>query len=196
MSSTLYVTFPAPPVDRDEIFRYAEMKEPTEEANRLLSQCLEEGKDAFSYRVCYRILPLEIQDGICTLEDFPLCSQNLNRHLSGCDRVAVFAATVGFGVDRLIGKYAALSPARALMFQAMGTERVEALCDAFCRFLNEKGHKTTLRFSPGYGDLPLECQKTVFSLLDCTRTCGITLNDSLLMSPTKSVTAFVGLKNN
>ena len=49
------------------------------------------------------------------------------------------------------------------------------------------------RFSPGYGDLPLSLQRDIFRVLDCPRKIGLTLNESLLMSPSKSVTAIVGL---
>ena len=49
------------------------------------------------------------------------------------------------------------------------------------------------RFSPGYGDLPLELQKDVFRVLDCPRKIGLSLNESLLMSPSKSVTAIIGI---
>ena len=49
------------------------------------------------------------------------------------------------------------------------------------------------RFSPGYGDLPLEMQRDIFRVLDCSRKIGLTLNESLLMSPSKSVTAIVGI---
>ena len=50
------------------------------------------------------------------------------------------------------------------------------------------------RFSPGYGDVPLEIQKDIVMLLDCAKRIGVSLNDSLLMSPSKSVTAFIGLQ--
>jgi cobalamin-dependent methionine synthase I len=50
------------------------------------------------------------------------------------------------------------------------------------------------RFSPGYGDLPLELQTNLFKVLDCQHFIGLTLNDSMLMSPSKSVTAIVGLR--
>lgn len=49
------------------------------------------------------------------------------------------------------------------------------------------------RFSPGYGDLPLSAQREIFAVLDCGKRIGLMLNDSLLMSPSKSVTAFVGI---
>ncbi|MBQ5601557.1 MAG: Vitamin B12 dependent methionine synthase activation subunit, partial [Clostridia bacterium] len=71
---------------------------------------------------------------------------------------------------------------------------IEALCDAFCADI-KKEYNTGLepRFSPGYGDLPLSAQKNIFAVLDPERRIGLTLNSSLLMSPSKSVTAFVGL---
>ncbi len=81
--------------------------------------------------------------------------------------------------------------------QAIGAERIESLCDMFCGELAETYAKDGMslrpRFSPGYGDLPLEAQKSVFKALDCHRKIGLALNDSLLMSPSKSVTAIVGL---
>ena len=49
------------------------------------------------------------------------------------------------------------------------------------------------RFSPGYGDLSLEMQRDIFRVLDCPRKIGLTLNESLLMSPSKSVTAIIGI---
>ena len=50
------------------------------------------------------------------------------------------------------------------------------------------------RYSPGYGDLPLELQREIIRVLDCGRTIGITLTESLLMQPSKSVTAVIGMK--
>ena len=113
--------------------------------------------------------------------------------LADCINI-LFAATVGVEIDRLIGKYGRLSPTKALLFQAIGAERIEALCDAFCADI-KKEYNTGLepRFSPGYGDLPLSAQKNIFAVLDPERRIGLTLNSSLLMSPSKSVTAFVGL---
>ena len=109
----------------------------------------------------------------------------------------IFAATIGVEIDRLITKYSRLSPAKAFCCQAIGAERVEELCDDFCESVNEKlgagGEMLKPRFSPGYGDLPLETQKMIFSLLDCPKRIGVTLGDSLLMSPSKSVTAFAGI---
>ena len=51
----------------------------------------------------------------------------------------------------------------------------------------------TDRFSPGYGDLPLTLQPGILAALDAGRRAGITLLPSLLMNPSKSVTAIFGL---
>ena len=120
----------------------------------------------------------------------------LSKNLKDCSSVIVFAATIGVEIDRLIAKYGRISPSKALVIQAIGAERIEALCDEFCSDIaNEKKMRLTPRFSPGYGDLPLNIQKNIFDVLDCSKRIGLTLNDSLIMSPSKSVTAFVGVSH-
>lgn len=159
----------------------------------LIDECIEEARSVLEYKVCYCILPLSIDASRIILPCGEITSDNLAKNLRGCKKVIVFAATVGVGIDRLIAKYSRLSPAKAFCFQALGAERVEALCDDFCLGMS-KNRRLRPRFSPGYGDLPLETQKMIFPLLDCPKRIGVSLGDSLLMSPSKSVTAFVGIQ--
>ena len=49
------------------------------------------------------------------------------------------------------------------------------------------------RFSPGYGDFPLGCQPALLGGLEASKRVGITLTDSYLMMPSKSVTAVIGV---
>ena len=109
----------------------------------------------------------------------------------------VFGATVGLAIDRLIARYGHISPVKALFFQAIGAERIEAVCDLFCADIQREyaacGYQAGARFSPGYGDFPLSAQRDIFRVLDCSRKIGLSLNSSLLMSPSKSVTAIIGL---
>ncbi len=194
----IYVnTYGQSPFDTREILRYTESKFTNEETLNLIEECITESRNIIKYKVCYRVLDVSINDSVCDFGDFKIESSNLSKNLKGCKKVIVFGATLGIEFDRIIAKYSKLSPAKALIFQAIGAERVEALCDIFCADI-EKEYKSSLRprFSPGYGDLPLETQKYVFAVLDCERKIGITLNDSLLMSPSKSVTAFIGLNDN
>ena len=186
--------------DRAEIRRYAGMARgvTAEDAGTesLLAEVMEEMKGAFAYRVCY------LRTGIAWDGEKPLLPfGSESRQLAGCLRgsreIVVFAATAGMEADRRIARYQRISPTKALLAQAYGAERAERLCDVFCAEIAEEtaaeGLRCTPRFSPGYGDLPLETQRDVFRLLDCERKIGVWLNESLLMTPSKSVTAVFGL---
>lgn len=181
-------TYETLPFNKREILRYASCKEADETLIALLESCLEEVRDKLTYKVCYGTFPVTIEGAFCDFGAFQIRSESLAKNLAGCREAVLFAATVGVELDRLIARYSRIAPSKALLFQAIGAERVEALCDAFCQELGA----TKPRFSPGYGDLPLAVQSQLFAVLDCGRRIGLTLNDSLLMSPSKSVTAFVG----
>ena len=190
----LYKSFSAPPVCKAEILRYMGAKELDEVAFDLLDSTITEAEPSLKYRVCYSELPLKITDGVCEIGGFLFESKSLSDRLKGSNSVVLFAATLGAEFDRLLMKYSKLSPAKALMLQAFGTERIEALCNAFCKYYEEEQRvHLTRRFSTGYGDLSLLCQREIFDVLDCEKKIGLTLNDSLLMSPSKSVTAICGI---
>ena len=190
--------YPAIRVPRREILRYAGAKEGDRALFALLDECEALTKGMLSYRIAYAETTVHMTDEGLELGFFATKSRDLARALSGCERAVVFGATVGIGLDRLVARYTALSPAKGLLLDALGTAHVEALCDAFCAELAEKyareGAILRPRFSPGYGDLPLQTQRAVFSALDLSRRIGITLNESLLMTPSKSVTAIVGVR--
>lgn len=192
-------TYAAPPVNEREGLRYAgcHFREATAEERQLFEACLSEIQGKLSYKVCWGRFPVK-KEGICLDFGFSqVDSAGLAKNLEGCEEIILFAATIGLEIDRAIRKYTNLSPAKALFFQAIGAERIESLCDAFCEeqreALQAEGKFLKPRFSPGYGDLPLEMQKDIFRVLDCSRKIGLTLNESLLMSPSKSVTAIVGI---
>lgn len=196
MHNVIITTPILPPPNTQEIYRYAGGKgEIDAQTASLIQACLNECEDAGAMQpsVCYVCLPARQ-----AIDAFACGSTLVQRKLDGCDKAVVFAATVGLGIDRLIKKYAQVSPAKALLMQAIGAERIESLCDAFCREIQQEqacGEKATARFSPGYGDFPLQAQVPMHAALQCYKYIGVTLNDSLLMTPTKSVTAIFGLKN-
>ena len=183
-----------PSFDKKEVLRYAGCKETDEGVEALLNECLEECETVFTYRVCYRVFEKDE-----FLKIFGGGSKALGKNLGGCAYAVAFAATVGLPIDRLIAKYASVRAVKSLLFQAIGAERIEALCDLFCEDIKararEKGFFTRPRFSPGYGDFPLQTQTALLQALDASRKLGLSLTESLLMTPTKSVTAVVGLSD-
>jgi len=190
----LIKTYDAPPMDEHEVFRYAGCKGDEASVRELLDGCKAETADVLTYKVCYLPLDVRVTDDFCDLGVFGVRSKHLARNLDGCAKAVVFAATVGVGIDRLIAKYSVLSPTKALLLDAIGTERIEALCNAFCDDAEKEYNLSARpRYSPGYGDLGLPFQKEIFSVLNCRKHIGLSLSDSLMMSPSKSVTAIVGL---
>lgn len=188
------------PVNEREVLRYSGYlgmpDTMDDELSKLLSEVYREVDPTISFKTCYRRVKIDWEDGMPVLP-FSSNSKNLAKCLMGCNEVVLFAATIGLGIDRLIARYQRFSPAKALLMQAYGAERVETLCDVFCKEMEEKiseeGVHCSARFSPGYGDFPLEKQKDFFDLLDCNRKIGVSLNESLLMTPSKSVTAVFGI---
>ena len=176
-------------IDKKEVLRYAGVKEPNEEVLALLDECIKEAESFIKPKLCYTQSEVTLTDCV----EFPFAkvkSEKLLKNLEGCKEVIIFAATLGAQFDRLLLRYSKVSPAKAVLLEALGTERIENACDEFCCKVIPF---TKSRFSPGYGDLPLEFQKEIFKVLDCPKKIGLTLNESLLMSPSKSVTAIVGI---
>ena len=180
-----------------EIRRYARIMGEDSASERLIWECIAEAGTALSYKVCYTTEDIQHEQDHLRIGRIVTASTTLGKALSECDQALIFAATIGTPYDRLIAKYSKLSPAKALLMQAIGAERVESLCDAFvARYAEEHHCSLRPRVSPGYGDMPLEMQREVFAMLDCPRKIGLTLNESLLMSPSKSVTAIAGITSN
>ena len=130
-------------------------------------------------------------------EDVTFESEGLVRNLTGCCGAILLAATVGPACDMLVRRASITSAADAAVYQAAGAAAIEAFLDDYNDKLKASYEARGLflrpRFSPGYGDLKLEHQKDWFRLLDITKQIGIELTDSLLMVPTKSVTAIIGI---
>ena len=197
MPTVFTKSYAAPPVERREILRYAGARDEDGILAGTLDECLGIALPVLSYRVCFCELAIKSEGTVTDLGFARVASASLAKNLGGCTHVLVLAATLGVELDRMIARYGAISPAKALLLNAIGAERIEALCDAFsadvAREYGARGFVTRPRFSPGYGDLPLTLQRELLSLLDAPKRIGVFLNESLLMTPSKSVTALVGI---
>lgn len=190
-------------INKSEIYRYLGYKAGVSiEGNvaAIVDEILQNVLSGSRPMVCYKRFSLDFHNGI----DFGFMnvkSKDLLVNLKGCSEAVIFAATIGIYTDRQIQKESILSPARACVYQAVGATVIEAVCDAFNEYVRceemSKGNCLRPRFSPGYGDVSLEIQKDIHKELNCAKMAGITLTDSMLMVPEKSVTAIIGIvKNN
>ena len=123
-------------------------------------------------------------------------SKALARYVGDAKELFLFGATLGSRVDVSLRRMALASVAEAGAGQAVAAALIETYCDDCCAELQKQlpeGKKMKWRFSPGYGDWHLEEQKILFSVLDCARTIGLTLTESCMMAPVKSVTAVIAV---
>ena len=183
--------YTAPDVNYKEILRYATAKEDAR-LNALIESSMQQVKDLITYSVVCVEKTFTIIDNVVDFGSFKVFSKSLAKYLTGAKSAIMFVATIGTEIDRLIIKYSKLEPSRALVMQAIGTERLESLANLFMKELKDNGYNLSPRFSPAFGDVPIELQKEFFRLLKPER-IGVTLNESLLMSPSKSITAFIAV---
>lgn len=148
-------------------------------------------------RWVWRIFPIKHSLDYEGLEGagIALTGDMVRRMLTDCTQAVLLACTLGAGFEALLRSEQARSMARAAMLDACGSAWVEAGCDEAEKEISARfpGLYLTDRFSPGYGDLPLALQRDVCAVLDAGRRLGVQVTDSLLMNPSKSVTAVIGL---
>lgn len=192
------ITLTAP--DRNEVLRY--MGTPPERAKEdllaLVDTCSVRMLSAAQPRWCYRVFPIRLDDGGVHLEGGVfLPGQSLKDHLSGCDRAAVLCATLGSQADTLIRQAECSDMLWALALDCCASTLVEQLCDRAEQQIHAvyPNCHSPFRFSPGYGDLPLEVNTDLLDLLNAPRAIGLCATSSHLLTPRKSVTALLGLSD-
>ena len=181
--------------DLNEIYRYMGIKDNVScDISKLTEECIEIALKELKYTACYMFLPIKICEDKVDFELFSVNSKSLKKELTGFKKCVVFAATIGAGIDRLIARYSAVSPIKALIYQAIGTEMIEKFCDNLSEMISsEFSCYLSNRFSPGYADFDLQYQRKLSEILSIEKKCAITLTESLIMKPSKSVTAISGI---
>ena len=181
-------------MNKQEILRYLRTKSTVQDEMllKLIDAAMEKVNQTVKPKSIYRIFDCCVTENSLIIKNFEFKSKRLAENLKGCTKVAVLAATVGTEGDRLLRSCSGEGAKLAIM-QAVLASKIEEVCDSVQQSIEtEHGVTTRQRFSPGYFDLDITEQKKIFSLLDITKRCGITLTQSCQMIPTKSVTAFTG----
>lgn len=162
-----------------------------EDASTLIARCDALVREQIACRYAYRECAVSVRDGICDFGFCTVASRGLAANLSGAGRAVFYAVTLGAGVDRLLARLRAVSSLDHYVCDALASAYAEAAADSAQAALP---YATGTRFSPGYGDLDLDFQHTLLPYIDAAKQAGITLDTSLLMHPTKSVSAIMRVK--
>lgn len=125
------------------------------------------------------------EDGLFVLDTLaPLPTRDLCRFFSGATRARCVLATLGAPLDALIRRLMLTDPALGAAVGACGSAYIDLYLDGVVG--------DGPRFSPGYGDVPLSFQRPFLEWLEARR-IGVTLTESCLMQPEKSVSALQAL---
>lgn len=184
-------------LDKKEALRYLGIKtvNADEITLSLVDSVYDEIKNLITPKYTYKLFSMENTGKSVIIDGVEFKSENLSLCLKDCKKVILFCATLGVGADTLARKYAVTDKSRFSVAHAVGAALIETFCDNACREISEK-HNVNLRprYSPGYGDLLLSTQKEFFELLSITKHLAVTLSDVYMMTPSKSVTAFIGVR--
>lgn len=166
----------------------------------LLDNCIEEVQTVSRKDYIYDIFDIERRGSELCLKGTALVlpGKDIGAHLSRAEKCVVMAATLGLETDRRIAFYSRTDLTRGIVFDASAGAAIESLCDEIQEDIAAKagsmGFEITQRFSPGYGDLPIDIQGDITRVLRAYERIGLGVNESNVMIPRKSVTAFIGLQ--
>lgn len=190
-------------VDKSEALRYLNYKNSNidDETARLLDESIKELKEISELKYVYEIFDILIENNniIFKNSNIKIKSNDLKELFKTSDKAAVMAATLGFRVEQKIKYYSLTNLTKGVIFDACAASYIESLCDYAEAEIKEialkYGLSTTFRYSPGYGDVSISHQESILSSLNAQKHIGLTVSDSSILIPRKSVTAFIGFTN-
>ena len=188
------------PISKSEAARYMGVKgEPDEAVMELLDRAERLVREKVRPKYVYLETDVSFTDGGVVLGAMsePLTGEDIRRHLKGCTRAVMLAATLSQEADKLIRQAAVTNMAESLAIDCICSAAIEQVCDRAEEeiFSQHPAPYRTWRFSAGYGDLPITLQRGFILALNAQRRIGLTVTDSSLLIPSKSVTAIIGVSD-
>ncbi len=160
---------------------------------KTITDSILEFMDNSDFRACLAKVPVKITENGVDLGFMQVESKSLQKNLDGCDEAYILAATTGISSQRLIERNSVVSPIKGIVTDCTGSAAIEAFCDKINLSLSDNPDFLRPRFSPGYGDLCIDCQRKIVDFLCANKNIGLSLTESLMMVPKKSVTAIIGI---
>ncbi|HHZ06442.1 MAG TPA: methionine synthase [Clostridiales bacterium] len=173
---------------------------PDDNTKALLDECELKVLSACQPKYLYKYFDIDTITSSVTLKGCSLVlgGRDIVAHLEGCYGVVIMCATLSGGIDNLIRTLQITDMARAVVANALASVAVEQVCDRVEKLIDMQYNNCykTFRFSPGYGDLPIDIQKDFLTVLDAPKKIGLCTGATRMLTPIKSVTAIIGLSNN
>jgi len=165
----------------------------------LIKSCMELTLQTIQPKSIYHRYPISVlSEGIAVSgTNIILKGKSLRNHLLESKEIFLLAGTIGIEMDKLIRTKMVSSPDEGVILDSCATTAIEMLMDqtenSIRDLCSQNEESITWRFSPGYGDLPLDTHINLLGALDTSRKIGLTVSRSLILIPSKSVTAIIGV---
>lgn len=185
-------------INFDEALRYLGYggNAPDDKTKELLLLCEKQLQDSMEGKFTYKVF--DLVDGQIPNSAFKLQGKAIQKHLDNCSKVIFMCATLSNGVDLLIRRKQITSMTEAMITDSLASAVIEQVCDKAEEIILKdfEGYEHTWRFGLGYDDFPLEGQKQFLEILDAPKRIGVCVNESMMLTPTKSVTCVIGIGHN
>jgi len=188
-------------IDKKEVLRYLGYKNQILDykTDKLIENCIFEIQKLAEPKYIYSLFKVTGRENTISLDNglIELKGNAISNHLRNSEDCVLLAVTLGNFIDTKIRYYEKTDMTRALILDACATAYVEQVCDMVCNLIKKedilKNKSLTYRFSPGYGDLPLDIQKSFLGVLAAEKNIGLTASSNNILLPRKSVTAVIGV---
>ena len=184
-------------VNRDELYRY--IGTPDDLVRGIIDKCEEELFLAVKPAYVWQIFDIVHESvGIKVLNtDIVLPGESIKKHLKGCNRMVMLAATLSGEADKIIRKYQVSDMAKAVIADSIASTAIEDVCnmaeEEIKGYIPDKFF--TYRFGVGYGDLPLSLEQDIIRVLDASKAIGLCATDANILTPLKSVVCVIGISD-
>jgi hypothetical protein len=126
-----------------------------------------------------------------------LSGELIAQHLAQSQEIIVMVCTIGDELDNMVSSLFKVNPVLAIALDGYGSAAVEKLSLLACNYCEKMAQKeglfSTMPLNPGMIGWPLEVgQPEIFLLVD-SEDINITLTESLMMMPNKSLSMVIGL---
>lgn len=189
-------------IDRAEALRYLAYRGSGDvdgTAAAYMDECEQRLLKEISPKFIYKYFPIDRENNVISLSGtrLALTGNDISAQLEGCSGAVLMAVTIGAGADRLIRLLQIEDMAKAVIADAFSGAAVEQVCNEAEKIIKSELPEKyfTWRYSPGYGDFPLDIQKKLLDVIDAPRKIGLCVLDSGLLTPVKSVTAVIGVSD-
>lgn len=149
-------------------------------------------------KACYRTFLIEnISDSKVILDRSKtlIKGKKISNILKDCEYCSLFVSTIGTALENHAAEMAKDDPSGAFYLEHIGSWMAEYMAETVNNRIAQNtikaGFVPKKRYSAGYGDWPVASQKEILELTEAKR-IGVTLTESYLMIPRKSVSALIG----